>query len=295
MTRRAQAAPSRELPSRLPRRQFRRRLQARDPRPHPRLSRRGRTRRSASSTRTPARVATTLPAPRRSARRNGATAWRGSSRPRRPTPIAALLEPYLRAIGPVRRERHACLLSRLAGDRAGAPARPGSHRALRGASRKSARSSSPRSDATRRLSIVGTDGYVALNAYLPPKERRGLVLIDPPFEARERTRPGRSRRSRGRSANGRREPTPRGGRSARRRRRAFSQQRRRARRAEHPAARTRRRAGPGRRARAAAAGARGPPRRQSAAHADRRGDACSCPGSPRCSRATDGASACANG
>ena len=35
----------------------------------------------------------------------------------------------------------------------------------------------------RRLSIVGTDGYVALNAYLPPKERRGLVLIDPPFEA----------------------------------------------------------------------------------------------------------------
>src|SRR6516165_6386328 len=34
----------------------------------------------------------------------------------------------------------------------------------------------------RRLNIVGTDGYVALNAYLPPKERRGLVLIDPPFE-----------------------------------------------------------------------------------------------------------------
>jgi 23S rRNA (adenine2030-N6)-methyltransferase len=34
-----------------------------------------------------------------------------------------------------------------------------------------------------RLSIVGTDGYLALNAYLPPKERRGVVLIDPPFEA----------------------------------------------------------------------------------------------------------------
>jgi 23S rRNA (adenine2030-N6)-methyltransferase len=27
------------------------------------------------------------------------------------------------------------------------------------------------------------DGYQALKAYLPPKERRGLVLIDPPFEA----------------------------------------------------------------------------------------------------------------
>ena len=33
-----------------------------------------------------------------------------------------------------------------------------------------------------RLSIVGTDGYVALNAYTPPKERRGLALIDPPYE-----------------------------------------------------------------------------------------------------------------
>jgi 23S rRNA (adenine2030-N6)-methyltransferase len=34
-----------------------------------------------------------------------------------------------------------------------------------------------------RINIVGTDGYVALNAYVPPQERRGVVLIDPPFEA----------------------------------------------------------------------------------------------------------------
>jgi 23S rRNA (adenine2030-N6)-methyltransferase len=27
------------------------------------------------------------------------------------------------------------------------------------------------------------DGWTALSAYLPPKERRGLVLIDPPYEA----------------------------------------------------------------------------------------------------------------
>lgn len=33
-----------------------------------------------------------------------------------------------------------------------------------------------------RLSIVGTDGYIALNAYVPPKERRGLALVDPPYE-----------------------------------------------------------------------------------------------------------------
>ena len=34
----------------------------------------------------------------------------------------------------------------------------------------------------KRMKVLEIDGYVALNAYLPPKERRGLVLIDPPFE-----------------------------------------------------------------------------------------------------------------
>ena len=34
-----------------------------------------------------------------------------------------------------------------------------------------------------RLRIVCMDGYVALGAFVPPRERRGLVLIDPPFEA----------------------------------------------------------------------------------------------------------------
>jgi 23S rRNA (adenine2030-N6)-methyltransferase len=33
-----------------------------------------------------------------------------------------------------------------------------------------------------RASAVAIDGWTALNAYVPPKERRGLVLIDPPFE-----------------------------------------------------------------------------------------------------------------
>ncbi|HWG04670.1 MAG TPA: 23S rRNA (adenine(2030)-N(6))-methyltransferase RlmJ [Beijerinckiaceae bacterium] len=33
-----------------------------------------------------------------------------------------------------------------------------------------------------RAKVIHIDGYVALNAYLPPGERRGLVLIDPPFE-----------------------------------------------------------------------------------------------------------------
>ena len=34
----------------------------------------------------------------------------------------------------------------------------------------------------KRIAVVEIDGYTALNAYVPPKERRGLVLVDPPFE-----------------------------------------------------------------------------------------------------------------
>lgn len=33
-----------------------------------------------------------------------------------------------------------------------------------------------------RVKVVTIDGWTALSAYLPPKERRGAVLIDPPFE-----------------------------------------------------------------------------------------------------------------
>lgn len=37
----------------------------------------------------------------------------------------------------------------------------------------------------RRTRAVELDGWTALGAFVPPKERRGLVLIDPPFEARD--------------------------------------------------------------------------------------------------------------
>jgi 23S rRNA (adenine2030-N6)-methyltransferase len=37
----------------------------------------------------------------------------------------------------------------------------------------------------RRVHVHQRDGYAALNALLPPVEKRGLVLIDPPFEDRE--------------------------------------------------------------------------------------------------------------
>jgi 23S rRNA (adenine2030-N6)-methyltransferase len=35
----------------------------------------------------------------------------------------------------------------------------------------------------RRIKTVAIDGWVALNAYIPPPERRGVVLVDPSFES----------------------------------------------------------------------------------------------------------------
>ena len=37
----------------------------------------------------------------------------------------------------------------------------------------------------RRVKVIEIDGYKGLNAFVPPPERRGLVLIDPPFEERD--------------------------------------------------------------------------------------------------------------
>jgi 23S rRNA (adenine2030-N6)-methyltransferase len=34
----------------------------------------------------------------------------------------------------------------------------------------------------RRIKTVAIDGWMALNAYVPPSERRGIVIVDPPFE-----------------------------------------------------------------------------------------------------------------
>jgi 23S rRNA (adenine2030-N6)-methyltransferase len=35
----------------------------------------------------------------------------------------------------------------------------------------------------RRVSVIEGDGYAALKAQLPPRENRGLVLVDPPYES----------------------------------------------------------------------------------------------------------------
>jgi 23S rRNA (adenine2030-N6)-methyltransferase len=103
---------------------------------------------------------------------------------RPPAPVAELLRPYLQAVGPHDAE----------GRPASYPGSPAIAQTLmRAQDRIALCDANPREREALiaalghdgRLSIVGTDGYVALNAYLPPKERRGLVLIDPPFEATE--------------------------------------------------------------------------------------------------------------
>ena len=100
---------------------------------------------------------------------------------RAPAPVAALLAPYLEAIGPCDEE----------GRPASYPGSPALAQALlRPQDRIALSEANPDERAALisalgrdgRLSIVGTDGYVALNAYVPPKERRGVALIDPPYE-----------------------------------------------------------------------------------------------------------------
>jgi 23S rRNA (adenine2030-N6)-methyltransferase len=100
---------------------------------------------------------------------------------RPPVEVAALLRPYLDALGPCDDEGRPASYP-------GSPAlaqtllRPQDRIALCEAHPEERGALIAALGRDRRLSIVATDGYVALNAYVPPKERRGLVLIDPPFE-----------------------------------------------------------------------------------------------------------------
>ena len=99
-----------------------------------------------------------------------------------PPSVAELLRPYLQAVGPHNAEGRPASYP-------GSPAiaqtlmRTDDRIALCEANGREREALIAALGRDRRLSIVGTDGYVALNAYLPPKERRGVVLLDPPFEA----------------------------------------------------------------------------------------------------------------
>ncbi len=100
---------------------------------------------------------------------------------RLPDKIAALLAPYLDVVGSL--NEHGKLTSY--------PGSPALTRAmLRSQDRLIACELEPQADATlmhhlqrdSRIKCLQIDGWMALSAYVPPKERRGLVLIDPPFE-----------------------------------------------------------------------------------------------------------------
>ncbi|RUU64971.1 23S rRNA (adenine(2030)-N(6))-methyltransferase RlmJ, partial [Mesorhizobium sp. M7A.T.Ca.TU.009.01.1.2] len=96
-------------------------------------------------------------------------------------PVAALLEPYLKTIRSLNPE-------------GGIQKYPGSPLIARHLMRKQDRLTAielhPKDAARLRTFFAGDfqariielDGWLALGAHLPPKEKRGLVLIDPPFE-----------------------------------------------------------------------------------------------------------------
>lgn len=42
-------------------------------------------------------------------------------------------------------------------------------------------------DGDRQVSVHHMDGYASVKAHLPPRERRGLVFMDPPYEVRDET------------------------------------------------------------------------------------------------------------
>ncbi len=137
-----------------------------------------------------ARGVTILPARRRGARRNGATGSRGLLKASPPPPVAALLAPYLNAVGPHDAD----------GVPASYPGSPAIAQALLRADDRIALCEAHPEEREKliaalghdhRLSIVGTDGYVALNAYLPPKERRGPRPDRPAVRGAGRTDPGR--------------------------------------------------------------------------------------------------------
>lgn len=106
---------------------------------------------------------------------------------------AALIAPYLDIV----RAFNPALANAPAGGIEGLAAYPGSPLVARALLRPQDRlvaceiEPAPRGaliDALRRdtqARVVDLDGWTALKAFVPPKERRGVVLIDPPYEARD--------------------------------------------------------------------------------------------------------------
>jgi 23S rRNA (adenine2030-N6)-methyltransferase len=100
-----------------------------------------------------------------------------------PDALAALLDPYLDAVArlnPDGRLRFypgspeiARLMARPIDAMTFCELHPEDHRTLAAGTARD-----------RRVKVIELDGWLAPKAFLPPKEKRGLVLIDPPFEQR---------------------------------------------------------------------------------------------------------------
>ena len=93
------------------------------------------------------------------------------------------MAPYLKAVGRGRNAPESLAgLPRQPPDRAESPCAPRTCWSPTSCIPRNAASSRPRSAAIVAQKVIGLDGWIALKSLLRPKERRGVVLIDPPFE-----------------------------------------------------------------------------------------------------------------
>lgn len=96
-------------------------------------------------------------------------------------PVAALLSPYLDVIGALNERGRLKIYP-------GSPAiarawlRPQDRLIACELEPKAATALAANMRGDSRIKTLEIDGWTALSAYLPPPERRGLVLVDPPFE-----------------------------------------------------------------------------------------------------------------
>jgi 23S rRNA (adenine2030-N6)-methyltransferase len=96
-------------------------------------------------------------------------------------PVADLLAPYLEAIGAINERGR---LTQYPGSPALVRAwlRPQDKLIACELEPQAAAALSRNLQGDARIKTIAIDGWTALSAYVPPKERRGLVLVDPPFE-----------------------------------------------------------------------------------------------------------------
>jgi 23S rRNA (adenine2030-N6)-methyltransferase len=98
-----------------------------------------------------------------------------------PAPVAALLAPYLEVVTALNERGRPKIYP-------GSPAlarawlRPQDRLIACELEPHAARSLANHLRGDVRIKTLEIDGWTALSAYVPPKERRGLVLVDPPFE-----------------------------------------------------------------------------------------------------------------